>query len=409
MKNTFTGAPTTRSRRLFRVAMVTETYPPEINGVANSVARVVEGLRARRHMVQVVRPNQGGHEHQGQQNGQQDVLTRGMAIPMYGQLRMGLPSGALLARQWTAWRPDIVHIATEGPLGWSALHAATRLKLPVCSDFRTNFHAYSQFYGVSWLSQPIMAYLRHFHNRCHATMVPTVALKKQLVAKGLQALSVVARGVDTQLFAPSRRSAALRQQWGVGDADPVALYVGRLAPEKNLGLVLQAFQELRSVQPRARLVVVGNGPSRTDLEARCRNAIFAGFRTGEDLAAHYALSDLFLFPSLTETFGNVTLEAMASGLPVLAFDDAAAGQLISHGTHGLLAARGDAAAYVQLARDFAANPGAARGLGEAARQCALELGWENILLKIEAVYAEILARVEEPVRPRVWTQAQFPG
>ena len=395
-----------RSRQLLRVAVVTESYPPEVNGVAHSVARVVEGLRARQHVVQLVRPRQGSHDVATEQSRHYEVLTRGVPIPMYGHLRMGLPSTRLLTQLWSRHPPDVVHIATEGPLGWSALRAARKLQLPVCSEFRTNFHAYSQFYGVGWLHQPIMAYLRSFHNRCHRTMVPTDALRTQLALSGFCDLSVVARGVDTQLFSPHRRSAELRAQWGVQEGDLVALYVGRLAPEKNLGVLVRAFQELRSRHPRARLVVVGDGPSRSALQVQCPRAIFAGFRAGVDLAAHYASSDLFLFPSLTETFGNVTLEAMASGLAVVAFNDAAAGQLITHGTHGLLATKGDVAEFSTLANDAAGDAALLLGLGVAARMKALELGWENILRKIEKVYAAAMVQAQSHALPRVWSQVQ---
>ncbi len=392
-----------RSRRLFRTALVTETYPPEVNGVANTVVRVVTGLRARNHQVQLVRPRQHGDAPNSQPDTAHQVLTRGVQIPMYGQLRMGLPCAGLLRRQWAERRPDVVHIATEGPLGWAALRAATSLGLPVCSDFRTNFHAYSQFYGMAWLNQPIIAYLRRFHNRCHSTMVPTEALRSELDAAGFKPLSVVARGVDTALFAPAKRDPLLRRSWGVDDDTVVVLHVGRLAPEKNLTLVLQAFARLQSTLPHARLVVVGDGPSRADMQARCPQAVFAGFRYGEALAAHYASSDMFLFPSLTETYGNVTPEAMASGLPVVAFDDAAAGQLINHRASGMLAARADAEMFVQLATELAGNAAQRRSLGQCARTRALELGWDNIIRNVERIYGEAVAQVEGHIGALVGT------
>ena len=394
------------SRRSLRIAMVTESYPPEINGVAQTVARVVDGLRARDHTVQLVRPRQGRLDNARQRERMDEVLTRGIPIPVYGSLRAGLPCMHGLARLWAERRPDVVHIATEGPLGWSALRAALALKLPVCSDFRTNFQAYSRFYGGAWLQKPIMAYLRNFHNRCHFTMVPTDALRRQLAAEGFSPLSVVARGVDTRLFSPHKRSAALRASWDVQEGDVVALYVGRLAAEKNLEVLLQAFQHLRARQPRARLVVVGDGPARKALQARCRQAVFTGFQTGEDLAACYASSDLFLFPSLTETFGNVTPEAMASGLPVVAFNDAAAGQLITHRSNGLLAPKEDAAAFLQLATDLACDSGLRQRLGTQAREKALELGWDSIVLRIEDLYAATMAKANATSLPRVWAQVR---
>ncbi len=395
----------TQTRRSLRIAFVTESYPPEINGVANTVERVVEGLHACRHEVQLVRPRQGPSDAARQRDGFEEVLTGGMAIPMYGQLRLGLPSAGRLTRLWSVKRPDVVHIATEGPLGWSALRAASDLKLPVCSDFRTNFHAYSQFYGIKWLRKPITRYLRHFHNRCHSTMVPTDALRRELASEGFSPLTVIARGVDTTLFSPQKRNAMLREDWGVGERGLAVLYVGRLAAEKNLGLLLQAFEQIRVHRPSARLVVVGDGPTRSAMRAQCPDAIFTGFQRGEDLAACYASSDLFLFPSLTETFGNVTTEAMASGLALVAFDDAAAGQLVRHGRNGMLARKDQPGDFLRLSTQLACNPELRRWLGTQARETALPLGWDSIVQGIEEQYVAAMARTHAASLPRVWMRA----
>jgi glycosyltransferase involved in cell wall biosynthesis len=260
----------------------------------------------------------------------------------------------------------------------------------VTSDFRTNFQAYSGHYRLGFLHGAIAAYLRRFHNRTACTMVPTEALRAELQAAGFERMVVVARGVDTQRFDPARRSGSLRQQWGMPDNAGVVLYVGRLAAEKNLALLLRAFAAMRQVDPRLRLVLVGDGPLREALQQRCPDAVFAGQRSGIDLAAHYASADLFLFPSLTETFGNVTPEAMASGLPVLAFNHAAAGQLIEHGQNGWLAPHGDSAAFVHLALMLALDRSAARQAGEAARRSALDLGWDGVLRQVESVFVSAL-------------------
>ena len=374
----------TASRPL-RLAVVTETYPPEVNGVAMTVARLVGGLHQRGHDVQLLRPRQQAADHAARDQRLQDVLLRGLPIPRYPQLKMGLPARRQLAALWTKRRPDLVHIATEGPLGWSALRAARQLGLPVTSDFRTNFQAYSQHYGVGWLHRPILAYLRHFHNRTLATMVPTEPLRKQLVAHGFERVSVVARGVDAQQFSPERRSAALRSAWGAGPDTTVVACVGRLAPEKNLGLLIVAFEAMRQVRPDSLLLLVGDGPARQALQARCPAAVFAGNRSGDDLAAHYASADAFVFASMTETFGNVTPEAMASGLPVLAYDHAAAGQLIRSGDNGLLAPLGDATTFVEQARWMARHAAQARVLGQRARQTALDQQWSRVVGQVEQV------------------------
>jgi glycosyltransferase involved in cell wall biosynthesis len=276
------------------------------------------------------------------------------------------------------------------PLGWSALQAALHLQLPVCSDFRTNFHAYSRHYGIGWLHKPIMAYLRKFHNQTRCTMVPTQALRQELKANGFARLAVVGRGVDTQQFNPARRSEALRQQWGAAPGDLVVACVGRLAPEKNLDTLLMAYEAIRRADPRARLLVVGDGPMRAELQARCPLAVFAGQRHGEDLAAHYAAADLFLFPSLTETFGNVTAEAMASSLPVLAFGYAAAAQLIRTGENGVLVPFGDNPAFVQHALGLAGEPVRRRALGAQARIDVAEVSWDRIVARFEGVLSTVL-------------------
>ena len=354
-----------------RVATVTETWPPEVNGVAKTAARFVQGLRECGHQVQVVRPRQGAADRAGAD----EALVQGMAIPRYANLRVGLPAKGALARLWTFRRPDVVHIVTEGPLGWSALAAAAKLKLPVVSDFRTNFHSYSSHYGVGWLKKPIVAYLRKFHNRTAATLVPTEAMRAALAQLGFQRLRVIARGVDTALFDPARRDERLRASWGAGPHDVVALYVGRLAPEKNLAAL--------APMPGAKMVFVGDGPARAALAERFPQAVFAGTRTGADLAAHYASGDVFLFPSLTETFGNVTLEAMASGLAVVAYDYAAAAEVIRHGVNGILVPLGSdfAPPAAALATDLAR----ARCIGQAAREAALARGWDSVVAELEAV------------------------
>ena len=386
------------ARRSLRIAVVTETYPPEVNGVALTLQRVVEGLRERHHDVQLIRPRQHAEELAITTARFEEVLMRGVPIPRYPSLKLGLPARRALVKLWSVQRPDVVQIATEGPLGWSALRAAARLRLPVASDFRTNFHAYSRHYGVGWLSRPIMGYLRKFHNRTAATMVPTEALKRDLEGSGFKRLVVVTRGVDTRRFDPARRSEALRAAWGAAPQEPVALYVGRLAPEKNLATLIDAMRAMQAARPALRAVIVGDGPERAALAAALPEAHFAGARHGDDLAAHYASADLFVFPSLTETFGNVTTEAMASGLAVIAFDHAAAGQLIRDRVNGIIAPAGDSQAFVARATRLALDHDAVARLGAAARASALEMGWERIVMQVESVLLSAMrSPAERPV------------
>jgi len=382
--------------RSMRIACVSETYPPEVNGVATTLAALVEGLHRRNHELQLIRPRQPTTDAAGGKLRFHEVLMRGLPIPNYPGLRMGLPSKRELVRLWSVRRPDVVHIATEGPLGWSALQAARHLKLPVSSDFRTNFHAYSRHYGVGWLHKPIMLYLRKFHNLTHCTTVPTEALRGDLLAYGFRNLTVVGRGVDTTRFDPAKRSAALRASWGVKAGELVVACVGRLAREKNLGVTLRAFDAM-AAQRLTKLVFVGDGPMREELRAQCPQAVFAGQRTGEDLAAHYASADVLLFPSLTESFGNVTTEAMASGLPVIAFHYAAAAQLIRTGVNGFVVPRDDEAGYVSCAAQACLDAPTLQALGARARETACAHGWDRVVARFEALLQTV---IESPVQTR---------
>lgn len=382
------------ARTTLRVAVVTETYPPEINGVAITISRMVTGLQQRQHQIQLIRPRQHTEDIAANTPSFEEVLQRGVAIPRYDSLKMGLPAKQALLRLWALQRPDLVHIVTEGPLGWSALAAAVKLKIPCSSDFHTNFHNYSKHYGIGWMKKPIVAYLRKFHNRASCTMVPTSAMLADLEQHGYLNVRVVARGVDTRLFHPDRRSAALRRQWGVKPQQPVALYVGRLAPEKNLPVVLQAYRAMKAARPDTRLVLVGDGPERAALQAAHPEYVFAGMRKGEDLAACYASGDVFLFPSTTETFGNVTVEAMASGLAVIAYDYAAAAEHIRHGSNGLVADVDNAREFVALAANLAGDSLRITALGRRARTTAEGIDWEEVNDEFETALRDVIAAHE---------------
>lgn len=372
-----------------RVAVVTETYPPDINGVAHTVSIIVTGLRERGHEITLIRPRQQEESAHTAQPG--ELLVRGAPIPMYKQLRMGLPALGSLRKLWTARRPDLVHIATQGPLGWSAARAAHKLGIPVSSDFRTNFHAYSQLYGLGWLKSTIVSYLRKFHNAARCTMVPTQRLKDELVSGGFERLIVVPRGVDTEKFSPSHRSLRLRESWGATPTTIVLLSVGRLAVEKNLGVVVNAYDRLKQSGAEVKLVFVGDGPETTTLQRLCPDGIFAGTKRGQDLAEHYASADLFVFPSLTETFGNVTLEAMASGLCVVAYDHAAAGQLIVSQRNGLLLPPNDESGFTAATQAVAQDAAGRDEMRKQARQTALNNSWSIILSRTEEIFRSLVA------------------
>lgn len=381
-----------------RIALVTETFPPEVNGVAMTMGRIVDGLASRGHALQLVRPRQASEHGEAQRTDIEEVLAAGMPVPNYPELRLGFPAKNKLIKLWVEKRPDIVHVVTEGPLGWSALAAARQLNLPLSSSFHTNFQSYSQHYGFGLLKTMIDVYLRWFHNCTEVTMVPTAALVLDLQSRGYKNVGLLSRGIDVALFSPTKRSQDLRASWSVSEGDLVVLLVGRLAKEKNAELVVKAFQAIKVQNPLAKLIFVGDGPLRKALQAACPEAIFTGNQKGEDLAAHYASADLFLFPSLTETYGNVVPEAMASGLAVVSYAHAAAKDLIQTGVNGMQVAFNDELAFVRIAVEVATDSKLAATLRSNVAQSVAHLGWDGIYDSFEGHLSEVLAHHAQRMR-----------
>jgi glycosyltransferase involved in cell wall biosynthesis len=387
------GSGLMKLQRRLSVALVTETYPPEINGVAMTLGRLADAMTARGHRIGIVRPRQK-QERSGVKNDRL-LLTPGIPIPGYPQLRFGLPVTDTLWRHWCTRRPDLVHVATEGPLGVAALQAARRLAIPAISTFHTNFHSYSRHYRIGWLHGRIAAYLRWFHNRTAATLVPTQELADSLTSQGFMNVGVLSRGVDANLFNPARRTTALRHAWGAGDQDLVTIVVSRIAPEKNLALAMRAFAAIRQLHPAARMVCVGDGPLRGPLSSRHPECLFVGAHYGTALAEHFASADLFLFPSLTETYGNVVSEALASGLPVVAYDQAAARHLITDGLNGLRVPPGDEAAFIAAScalADRHRSPGSPAIRRDDVSASVTHLDWERIYVHYEETLQKIVAK-----------------
>jgi glycosyltransferase involved in cell wall biosynthesis len=383
--------PRSIENRRCHLCVVTDTYPPEINGVALTLARLVDGLRTRGHTVSLVRPRRPS-DPPGPEVDPTLTLVPGLPLPGYPGLRVGLPPRALLRERWGRGRPDAVYVATEGPLGWSALGAARRLGVGVLSGFHTNFHGYARHYHGGWLAWGVARYLRCFHNRTDRTLVATTDLRDQLHARGFENLSVLGRGVDGRLFTPERRCHALRGEWGMSGSDPVVLYVGRLAAEKNIGLAIAAYRAMQRHHPSLRFVLVGDGPLRAALQRAHPDLVFCGAHTGERLAAHYASGDVFLFPSETETFGNVTLEAMASGLVVVAYDYAAARMHIAHGETGTLIPYGDARAFVEGAAALLRSPKGLDRMRRRARESVARLAWDRVVERFEVLLTDAIER-----------------
>ena len=364
------------------IGLVTETYSPEVNGVAMTLSRLVNGLQLRGHDVDIYRPAQSKSDKANAE--ENHTLLPGMPVPGYSEMHFGLPATRFFKKHWLAKRPDVLYVATEGPLGASAINVARKLGIPVISGFHTNFHSYSNHYRIGWLAPVIFSYLRRLHNKTALTLVPTRALAEHLGNHGFNNVTVMQRGVDTGLFSPTRRDPQLRAQWQADENTKVYLYVGRIAAEKNIHQAVETVNAV-SGHSNARFVLVGDGPLREKLQQKYPGFIFCGTQLGESLAAHYASADVLLFPSKTETFGNVVTEGMASGLAVIAYDEAAAHEHISDMHNGVLAKDSGCRSFTSVALQLCKQPEKISSIGnEAARYCQ-NLGWPIIVQQFESL------------------------
>lgn len=367
-----------------KLAIVSETFPPEVNGVAMTFGVIAHELAKRGHEVTVYRPRRDDLVANESAQGYREVAMAGMSIPGYPLLRLGLPARMKLSRLWRESRPDLVHVVTEGPLGATAVSAARSLSLPVTSSFHTNFHAYTRDYGFAALHQIVLGWLRRVHNRTQRTFAPTDELCNELRELGFRDLALLSRGIDTECFSPARRDETLRQSWGAAPDEPVVLHVGRMAAEKNYDLLFQAYDAMRAVNPRLRFVLAGDGPLRDAMVKAHPECIFAGFYSREEIGRFYASADIYIHASLTETFGNVLTEAMASGLAVAGFNYAAAKQFIRHGENGLTVPCNDPAGLIDFSVSLARDQTLRTKLARAARSSFEDQSWDRVIGKFEA-------------------------
>lgn len=363
---------------IVKLAIVTDTFSPDVNGVAMTLERLAAGLIARGHSVEVIHPGVSELKGEDCQERFSEVCVPGFAVPRYAFARLGWPRPVFLQGRWKKNRPDVIYLATEGLLGYSALRAARKLRLPVVSGYHTHFPQYLAGYHLGLLGPVMLHWLRKMHNATACTLVPTTETRDLLIRQGFRNVEIMERGVDTELFHAGRRTPELRQRWGAGPSDPVLLYVGRVAAEKNLSLVFQAWDLAKAQFPNARLVLAGDGPQRAYWEALYPEAVWTGFLSGVDLAEAYASADLLLFPSRTESFGNVLLEGMASHLTTVSYHLAASRRFIEPGHNGFAATQeSDDAILRQVLRALRERRRWST-IGAAARKSVQPQSWSHI-------------------------------
>lgn len=371
-------------RPRLKIAIVTETWPPEVNGVALSLMQLCKGLQRQGHKILLIRPSQTQTCYEFVPN--KECLVAAQNIPKYPNLQFGRPQFIKVANALEEFMPNVVHIVTEGPLGLTALHAAKSKAIPISSGFHSPFQDFSRFFDLAFLVKPIQHYLRWFHNNTQLTCVPSKDTERALKQFGVKCpLVVVGRGVDTQQFSSVFRSDAYRCNWGADSQTVVMLYVGRLSPEKEIDVLIRNYICMRQQgKKHYKLVITGDGPDRQRLESlgQLHGVIFTGSLTGKNLASVYASADVFVFASQVETFGNVVLEAMASGLPVVAYNYACAHAHVEHELTGWLSPLNDVDAFARHMQNLPSTQ-TLNAMGQHARNTVLEMGWQLPVSQLE--------------------------
>ena len=371
-----------------RLSLLTETFPPEVNGVSFTLARLARGLTQLGDQVEVICPERTSTNNLDENWSEFYIPSR--KIPGYDDLRFGLLCKILLINHWRNNPPALVYLATEGPAGYSALRACLQLGIPCVSGFHTNFDQYLKHYRLPFLKPLVDRYLVWFHNKTKVTFAPTHWMVDLLESKGYHNLVVFGRGVERDLFSPERRCMNLRKIHGVRQDERILITVGRVAAEKNLDLTCEIFEQNMALGLAKAAWVVGDGPEMERLRRKYPKVHFTGCLDKDELARHYASADLFVFASETETFGNVVTEALGAGLPVVSYDYAAPGQYVIEGKNGSLITLGNAVGLKTAVSEILKTPNAAfKEMKSFARQSTESLDWESILRGLRGEFINV--------------------
>ena len=384
-----------------RVAIITENFLPKLDGVTRTLARLLEHLQMQGHQALLLGPDSGMEQYAGAEI----VGTAGLPLPFYPELKFNF-FRPLFMRRLHEFRPDVVHLVDPVVLCVSGLAAARMRNLPVVSSYHTNLAAYCGHFGFPILTRPMWSYNRFIHNQCALTFCPSPSTAAILSEHGFERVRLWPRGVDTALFHPQRRSEALRAAWlfnggsESSEEKAILLYVGRISWEKNLRLLTAAYRALD--HRRCHLVIVGNGPALKEVQQELADVpvTFTGYLTGEELATAYASADIFAFPSTSETFGQVVLEAMASALPVAGVLSEGVRDLVEDGQSGfLLDATGlneqeQAVGYRIRLEHLVYNVVMRYTLGQAALSEAQQRSWASAMQCLFDGYQDVISSTE---------------
>jgi glycosyltransferase involved in cell wall biosynthesis len=375
-----------------RVALFTGNYNYIKDGVALTLNRLVSFLESRGVPVLVFAPvaEKPAFEPAGEL-----VPVPSIAIPTRPEYRIALGLSRAARQRLEAFRPTLVHIAVPDMAGLKALKLAERWNVPVVASYHTRYDTYLRFYGLRIFERLGQRYMRNFYNRVRRVYPPSESMADIIRREGQsQKVEIWARGVDSDLFSPARRDMAWRRTLGIADDEVAISYAGRLVKEKNTAVYMRVLNALTARGLKVRPLVIGDGPEMAVMRAGLRNGVFAGFLHGEELARAYASSDIFFFPSESETFGNVTLEAMASGLPAVNAIASGSNSLVEEGVTGHLVSARDEQGLAARLETLAVDAGLRRRMGDAARERALGYSWEKVLSGLLQSYREVLREAQ---------------
>jgi len=371
-----------------RIALFSEVYWPMVSGVGVTLLRLTEALQARGHEVRVYSASYALPP--GQPDRPEVHRSPGIPLFLYPDVQWAFPRMRDVVQDLARFGPDVVHVVTEFSLGIAGLKAARQLGLPVIASAHTDYEEYARRYGVPWAIRAGWHYLRWFYGQAHRILCPSRIYEEHLHSRGVHHTALWSRGVDPEWFHPRFRSEAYRARFGVGPGDLLVTYIGRLAREKNLELLLRAWEDLAPVRGSAQLVLVGRGPLEEPIRRSELPAVHVpGLLHGRELSAAYSSADVFTFPSPTETFGNSLLEAMGSGLPSLA---AAAGGVLEFATHGRnawLVAPDSASAIAGGLERLLADAALRRRLAAGALATARERSWDEVYDRLIEDYRDV--------------------
>lgn len=378
-----------------RIALFSGNYNYTRDGANQALNRLVGSLLARGAKVRVYSPKVANPDFAptGDLVGVPNVP---MPVEGRGEYRVPTHLGAAVRRDLAAFNPDIVHLSSPDPAAHGALRWARARRLPVLASVHTRFETYPRYYNMAFLEPLIVKGLKRFYNRCDALVAPSQSMIDELTAMGMHTrIGLWSRGVDRTIFSSARRDPEWRRSLGLADDDVAIVFLGRLVMEKGLDVFAETVQDLRSAGAPHKVLVIGDGPARGWFEANLPGGIFAGFKTGEALGQALASGDVFFNPSVTETFGNVTLEAMASGLPVVAAGATGSASLVADGVTGRLVAPSgdrhtDAAAFAAALAPYCSDPALRAAHGSAGETRACEYSWEAINAAVAETYVQLV-------------------